>query len=181
MTEVKSETRRERYRRWFKVYDANGDGGIDEMDYAVTSERLVNARGAGGGTSGAGLIAAVKARFAQIAKADTNGDGKVSEEEYFAAAPQPLGAGQEMDALQDALARRGFASFDMDGDGKLDLKDYVLTHIAFGLNPRLNEVVARFKHWDVNGDGYISLEEFLASYKKHQLSDELMPFYFCTE
>jgi Ca2+-binding EF-hand superfamily protein len=127
------------------------------------------------------LIEAARNRFAQIAKADANGDGRVSEEEYLAAAVPPEGSSNELDAMHEALARGGFASFDFDGDGVLDLEDYVLTHVAFGLNPLLQDVVARFQHWDTNGDGAITFDEYLASYRKHQLTDEPMPFYFCAD
>lgn len=57
----------------------------------------------------------------------------------------------------------------------------MLAHVAFGLNPPLQEVVDRFQHWDTNGDGAVTWEEFLTSYRKHQLVDEPMPFYFCAD
>jgi hypothetical protein len=105
----------------------------------------------------------------------------VSEDEYLAAALQRHGAGADLDAMHDALARGGFTSFDFDGDGVLDLEDYVLTHVAFGLNPPLQDVVDRFQHWDANCDGAITFDEYLASYRAHQLADEPMPFYFCAD
>ena len=101
--------------------------------------------------------------------------------EYLAAAMRLLPASPEMDAIHEALARGGFASFDIDGDGLLNLQDYVLTHVAFGLNPPLQRVVDRFRHFDFNGDGVITFDEYLANYRRHQLSEDVMPFYFCAD
>ena len=61
------------------------------------------------------------------------------------------------------------------------LHDYVLTHVAFGLDPPLQEVVDRFRHFDFNGDGVITFDEYLANYRRHQFSDDVMPFYFCAD
>jgi Ca2+-binding EF-hand superfamily protein len=179
--EVKSESRRERFQHWFRMFDANGDGYIDKDDYVVMAERIASAARAGDRTRANGLIEAARVRFAQLEKADTDGDGRVSEEEYLAAAMRQLPASPEMDAMHEALARGGFASFDIDGDGLLNLQDYVLTHVAFGLNPPLQGVVDRFRHFDFNGDGVITFDEYLANYRRHQLSEDVMPFYFCAD
>jgi Ca2+-binding EF-hand superfamily protein len=179
MDEVKNESRRERFQHWFRIFDANRDGYIDEKDYVVMSERVTLASRTSGNARAVGLLEAARTRFAQIAKADIDGDGRVSEEEYLQAAMRQLPASPEVDAMHDALARGGFASFDVDGDGVLGLQDYVLTHVAFGLNPPLQSVVERFRHWDTNGDGVITFDEYMVAYRKHQLSDDAMPFYFC--
>jgi hypothetical protein len=42
-------------------------------------------------------------------------------------------------------------------------------------------VVDKFQHFDTNGDGVITFEEFLVNYRKRQLADEPMPFYFCAD
>ena len=54
----------------------------------------------------------------------------------------------------------------------------------------------RFQHWfrmfDANRDGYIdkddyiamaeiTFDEYLANYRRHQFSDDVMPFYFCAD
>jgi Ca2+-binding EF-hand superfamily protein len=155
-SELKSVSRRERFQHWFRMFDINRDGHIDRSDYVLMAERIANAARADGSTHATGLIEAAHARFEQIEKADTNGDGKVSEEEYLAAATRQLPAGADLDAIHEGLARGGFASFDIDGDGRLNLHDYVLTHVAFGLNRPLQEVVDRFRHFDFNGDGISS-------------------------
>jgi Ca2+-binding EF-hand superfamily protein len=180
MPEVRNESREERYRHWFRLFDANGDGYIDEQDYVLMSERLVRASRASGANP-SGLIEAARNRFAMLKMADTDGDGRVSQAEYLAAALQRREAGSGMDSVHEALARGGFTSFDVDGDGVLDLSDYVLTHVAFGLNPPMQDVVDKFQHFDTNGDGVITFEEFLVNYRKHQLADEPMPFYFCAD
>jgi hypothetical protein len=38
-------------------------------------------------------------------------------------------------------------------------------------------VVDRFRHFDLNGDGVITFDEYLANYRRHQLSEDVMPFY----
>ena len=69
----------------------------------------------------------------------------------------------------------------LDGDGALNLQDYVLTHAAFGLNPRIADVIARFAQWDADGNGVITLAEFMPGYRRHQLSDDEMPFLLCVD
>lgn len=176
-----NESKRERYRRWFRIFDANGDGHIDEKDFVILFERVATVRRAQSGPAREILGQAARVRFQMILAADADGDGRVTEDEYLAAAFAQRDPGAELDALHEGLARGGFASFDVDGDGVLNLQDFVLTHVAFGLNPRLADVIARFDAWDTNGDGVITLEEFLPGYRRHQFSEDEMPFIFSTE
>lgn len=175
------ESRRERYRRWFRVFDANHDGHIDEQDFVLLFERMATARRAKAGPARERLGEAVRTRFNMILAADADGDGKVSEAEYLAAALAQVDPGPGLDALHDALARGGFASFDVDGDGLINLQDYVLTHVAFGQNPRIADVIARFELLDSDGNGVITLEEFMPGYRRHQLSDDEVPFLLCVD
>lgn len=175
------DTREQRFRRWFRIFDANHDGHIDEQDFVILFERVANVRRATHGPLRDMLGQAARVRFQQILAADTDGDGRVTEAEYLAAAFAQRDPGPELDEMHEGLARGGFASFDVDGDGALNLQDYVLTHIAFGLNPRLADVVARFELLDTDHNGVITLAEFMPNYHRHQLSEDRMPFLLCVD
>lgn len=177
-----SESRRSRFQKWFRVFDVNHDGYIDEKDFVQIFERVASLRGVAA-PSPEMLVEAARVRFTQIARADADGDGRVDEGEYVAAAlaQRDPGEGEALDVMHEAMMRGGFASFDVDGDGAVNLADYVLSHAAFGLNPRVADVIDRFRYWDLNRDGRISLEEYAAGYRRHQLSDEDMPFFFCID
>lgn len=172
---------RDRFRRWFRIFDANHDGHIDEQDFVILFERVATVRRATSGPAREILGQAARMRFQKILEADADGDGRVTEDEYLAAALAQHDPGPDLDAIHDGLARGGFASFDVDGDGVISLQDYALTHVAFGLDPRLSAVVARFDHWDLDKNGVITLDEFLPNYRRHQLADVAMPFFFCTD
>ena len=174
-----NESRRDRYRKWFHIVDANGDHFIDEQDFVLTFERVAHFRGPTANREI--LVAAARARYAEIAKADLAGDGRVTEEEYLAAALAQEDPGPVLSGMHEAMARGGFASFDIDGDGVVNLSDFVLAHAAFGLDPRLQAAIERFHYWDTNQDGRITLDEWLPSYRRHQLTDEMMPFFFCVD
>ena len=57
-----------------------------------------------------------------------------------------------------------FKSFDVDGDGKLTMKEFYRAFRAIGLEKRTGEKMevdkAMFDSFDTNGDGYVSLVEF---------------------
>jgi len=96
---------------------------------ALTAATGVHAQGQGG--MGKGLIE----------RADGNGDGKLSLDEYKAGRAQR------------------FSRMDADSDGKLSLAE--IDQAAQGM-PRRSEML---KAADTNGDGLVTLEEFNASSK----------------
>merc|ERR1719487_708650 len=112
---------------------------------------------------------------------DTNGDGKVSLEEFEAnlkpktraKIEEKLAGGWVFDRdLWQASADRHskwnmakvFKQFDSDADGFLSMGEFKRGFRALGLKKRLGDQMeideAMFKSFDTNGDGKVSLEEF---------------------
>ena len=61
-----------------------------------------------------------------------------------------------------------FNRFDFNGNRKLDIQEFEEALAVFGLFPKVVELQALMKYYDVDGDGNISYEEFLRG-----LRDEL--------
>lgn len=171
-----SEARQTRFKRIFALYDANHDGHIDESDWVIIYERLAAMR-KGPGPSREQLVQAARVRFQSMREADADGDGRITEEEFLAhAARSHTGPALSPSALE--LAHATFRAWDADGDGVINLADSVRAHVAFGLDPRVSEVIATFNRFDLDGDGVIQQGEFLEAYATVLLSDAEVPFIF---
>ena len=92
---------------------------------------------------------------------DTDGDGKISREEFIAGFDK-LQA--ELEPEAEAAAAATFAAVDADKSGKLDLEELVSALAAAGDAADRAEVEALFKRLDVNGDGAITMEEWRAGH-----------------
>jgi Ca2+-binding EF-hand superfamily protein len=111
----------------FAAIDADGSGGVDNAEYvAFQSATFVRAD-----TNADGFVARGEARgFEPISpRTGESRDGKVSKEEYLAAA-----------------ARR-FANFDANNDGAIERDEYVAARLA------------NFSKADRNGDGRLTVRE----------------------
>ena len=94
-----------------------------------------------------------------FAALDTDGDGRISREEFIAGFDK-LEA--ELEPEAEAAAAATFAAVDADKSGKLDLEELVSALAAAGDAADRAEVEALFKRLDVNGDGAITMEEWVA-------------------
>ncbi|MED6197313.1 hypothetical protein PIB30_055509 [Stylosanthes scabra] len=88
-------------------------------------------------------------------KFDTNKDGKISLQEYKAAA-KALDRG-----TGDAEAMKAFELMDSDGDGFIDFNEFMEMFGGGGGEGRMKEAEMKkaFEVFDLNGDGKISAEE----------------------
>ncbi|XP_004511937.1 calmodulin-like protein 30 [Cicer arietinum] len=92
-------------------------------------------------------------------KFDTNKDGKISLEEYKAAA-KALDKG-----IGDAEAMKAFKAMDSDKDGFIDFKEFMEMFNGEG-KIKEDEIKSAFQVFDINGDGKISAEELSQILKK---------------
>ncbi|XP_022946935.1 calmodulin-like protein 1 [Cucurbita moschata] len=90
-------------------------------------------------------------------KFDTNKDGKISFEEYKAA----HGAMSGSKEISDAEAAKSFKLVDADGDGFVELKEFVELYTMSGGEVKMGDIQSAFKVYDSNGDGKISAEEVM--------------------
>lgn len=86
-------------------------------------------------------------------KYDTNKDGKISLEEYKAAA-KALDKG-----IGNTEAVKAFKAMDSDGDGFIDFKEFMEMFNGEGSKTKEDEIKSAFQVFDLNGDGKISAEE----------------------
>ena len=65
-----------------------------------------------------------------------------------------------------------FYAADIDGNGELDVDQYISAMDALGYTPdKEGEFRAAFNEADTDGNGIIDIEEFVASVSKHESND----------
>lgn len=93
----------------------------------------------------------------EFKKADINGDGFLSHDEFKTA----MGDAAPSDEAISALIKM----FDADGNGKIDFDEFVAMAVALEDAVESDEDYAAFLFFDKNHDGYISPDEFFKAAK----------------
>lgn len=145
------------------VFDRNGDGALDQREFGAS--RLLdgqNLKTLLGVQDEAGVIGWL------VSRADTDGDGALSADEYATvAAPTRAGRidadGKAVPEAQEETNARDFGRIDADQDGRLsaeELAESLRTGprlIQFGDNAKATNALAARN--DTDGDGALSLDE----------------------
>lgn len=148
----------------FRTYDLDGDGHLGREHLIAYAGRLAEWLTEPGDTRRrAALHDAYSELWTQLqAASDTDRGGRISEQEFVAAAARDAFDGDRyfrestlraLDALADAL--------DRDGDGRIDRAEYERLFGATGLDGSLDSL--SFDRVDADGDGAISREELRAA------------------
>ncbi|MEV7611848.1 EF-hand domain-containing protein [Streptomyces sp. NPDC089799] len=150
---------REKYAHRFRVHDADGDGFIGEDDVVRRAERLVAAVGNGSaGRHGEDLVAAARTfRREPAGHAGADPAGRMDETAYVGALERARRAGTIGEVVGPSV-RAHVALVDRDGDGRVDLAEFVSAQRAVGQDPATAR--AAFAALDRDGDGVVTVEEW---------------------
>lgn len=115
----------------------------------------------GTGASASSLIQMLQQRFKE---ADSDGDDKLSLDEFTAAGPQ----GAQGGGAKGPDPSQIFAKLDSDGDGAVSKDEFTTAFSKFGSEAKsaLLDAQELFANADANGDGSLSQDEFAASAPK---------------
>jgi len=164
-----------RYDRVFDAY-AKGEEFLERDGFANHTRLLAGIRGeAPDSPAIAAFDADLGNTWDQLAAiADTDNDGRVTRDEFRAAAQAITAAMRQAAAAGvaspfDTWIDRLFGVIDADGDGRITQQEYTHWLEALGLAAD-TDIDAAFAGFDKNDDGHLSLEEFTATY--HQFWTE---------
>ncbi|WP_018350436.1 EF-hand domain-containing protein [Longispora albida] len=162
-------------RKWalsFAQLDANRDGFADESDARTLGRLVADSYGHPEGSPGAGrVLDAFQNLWAAIAAGmDTDGDGRVTAEEFVAGMRTVLALESGYDTHFQAAVDPVLDLADSDGDGVVTLGEWRLFQQAYGTSPA--DADAIFELLDVNGDGELSRAELAAALRDFYTSSD---------
>jgi Ca2+-binding EF-hand superfamily protein len=160
--------------RRFRTYDFDSDGFIEQSDFQTAADRLGEDFGHKPDSPArqrvTGLCMQLWQHLAQAA--DTDHDGRISQDEYKAAfaaglleTPASFDQGYRpfLDAIMDIA--------DVDGDGKLTVDEQIRWT---GALMNLPETDSRevFRRLDTDHDGYITTHDLLEAIREYYFNDD---------
>ncbi|WP_084557641.1 lipase family protein [Hamadaea tsunoensis] len=146
----------------FSLLDATGDGYLSRDDYTAFALRLVLALGEAPRSPRAHAVREGYLRLwrAIVTRADTDGDGRVSRDEYAAWAARSDADGA-FDAAVRPLAWAVIGLADTDEDGLLNRPD--LTRLLTACNLTKEQVGRTIAELDTDGSGTVSADEIVTA------------------
>jgi juvenile hormone diol kinase len=102
--------------------------------------------------------------------ADTDGDQRVTLEEFLAHQERLMADEAYFNETIGNVAHQFVATMDGDGDGKINLDEFLAGHAAFQIDAATSESI--FRMMDQDGDNHVRYEELVGAVRK---------FYFSTD
>ncbi|WP_284740610.1 EF-hand domain-containing protein [Amycolatopsis sp. RTGN1] len=161
-------------RKWsnfFRHFDADGNGFIEHDDFVLRGAQVAAAFGYATETPAA---QAVTSGFQRVWESlagnlDTDGDGRVSREEFTGGMTVFADGDRYQDLFQpaiDALLAMG----DADGDGQLSQAEWVRLQMGYGTSE--SDAEYTFGLLDADGSGYLTRDEISAATRQYFTSTD---------
>ncbi|MDX2918965.1 MULTISPECIES: EF-hand domain-containing protein [Streptomyces] len=157
--------------RVFDTLDVTSDGHLSADDFQALAQRMRNLRPNMDAELAAEIDDAFTSWWEHFRKAaDTDGDGRISREEFISAVDHGL---QNDPAYADRMVKVSQVTFraaDAEGDGYLTPQQVTRIYEAYGVDAQHSkETVARL---DRDSDGRISVDEFVQAAREVYLSND---------
>ncbi|MEV6161926.1 EF-hand domain-containing protein [Streptomyces sp. NPDC052052] len=155
----------------FDWFDQGRDGQLTQDDLRATADVFARVAAEDDHTN----ITAMRDAFERwwqllLRHGDTNGDGRLSRQEFIAVTEANVTAPEHFGGAVMAIIDALMNTLDTDRDGFLSRDEYVRMYDALGISPeRSGEAFTRL---DLNGDGVISHEEFRMAISDFYLSTD---------
>ncbi|WP_327255827.1 EF-hand domain-containing protein [Streptomyces sp. NBC_01244] len=160
---------RQKFSTLFDWFDQDGDGQLTQGDLKATA--LVFSRAAA--EDDHDNVKAIHDAFEQwwqllLQHGDTDGDGRVSREEFITVMEVNVTTPEHFESAVMAIADAVMNALDTNGDGVLSQEEYVRLYDTLGVPGELS--AQAFTRVDLDGDGVISFEEYRAAIVEFYLS-----------
>ncbi|NEO42106.1 MAG: hypothetical protein F6J90_39615 [Moorea sp. SIOASIH] len=166
-----SEFRKKKLAKVFNSMDSNGNGVLSKADLEKSFESTIAIQGHKPGSPEyqSGYDKMVTEPWNDLAKMDSNNDGKITWDEFIAFYDKP----ESDPGLNQLIAGGGellFLMVDAHGKGQISLPEFTAMNLVWQSDQA--QADKTFAALDTNGDGSISKEEFLAHVKTFFFSDD---------
>jgi Ca2+-binding EF-hand superfamily protein len=159
-----SEFQRRKIAGVFEAMDVDGDGLLQESDFAALTARWIAIRGAGDDPR---LTAIMMGWWhALLAAADRDGDAKVTLDEVLLLIDRLGEMSDEVIGTAEAM----FEAIDENADGRISSEEY--NRLIEGWTGRRTGTDEIFPLLDLDGDGHISQEEFVRPWREFWSGDD---------
>eukprot|EP00475_Leptophrys_vorax_P012982 TRINITY_DN1935_c0_g1_i1.p2 TRINITY_DN1935_c0_g1~~TRINITY_DN1935_c0_g1_i1.p2 ORF type:complete len:148 (+),score=50.35 TRINITY_DN1935_c0_g1_i1:107-550(+) len=131
------------YKEAFSLFDTDGSGQIDQQELEKLFQRL-------------GKAPSKEQLKAMIAKADIDGDGQISFEEFC----RMMSKKDKFVTFETEL-KEAFSVFDKDGNGSISAQELLKVMTELGEKISLEEIDLMINEADLDGDGQMDFNEFV--------------------
>lgn len=153
-----SELKKNKMKKAFLLFDANHDGFVESSDIDQIIQNIANAQSADVNSDEyAGIKSTYSSFWAVLATMDSDGDGRVSQDEWLAAMENIVQSSSQFDEIIGQLRDVLFTLVDADGDGFISAREYSLWLTSY--HETEDAAANAFSKLDSDGDGRISKDE----------------------